>query len=131
MPGGGATIVHPDGRRWVVDSNNNVRAFTRPGFQATYSSVGKVSTLHVARPNNNMLVLRSSRGERETVALRPAGLVVVTYGNGRGFTQRPIPGRNGYFQRTYVANGQTYTRTYRGYRYGGVIYFRYAPSQYY
>jgi hypothetical protein len=131
MPGGGATIIHPDGRRWVVDSNNNVRAFTRPGFQATYSNVGKVNMLHVVRPNDNMLVLRSSRGERETVALRPAGLVVVTYGNGRGFTQRPIPGRNGYFQRTYVANGQTYTRTYRGYRYGGVIYFRYAPSQYY
>jgi len=131
MPGGGAAIVHPDGRRWMVDKDNQVRVFTRPGLQANYNSDGRLNSVHVVRPNNNLFVARSVRGERGTLGIRPGGVLVVTYGKGRGFVQRPIPGRMGYFQRTSMVGGRTYAHVYRAYRYRGVVYFRYVPANYY
>lgn len=128
MPGGGAMVVHPDGRRWVLDKDNHLSAFSRPGLQAKYFENGRVSLLHVQRPGENLLVAHAMRGDREAVSFRPGGVLVVGFGRDRGYVQRPVPGRFGYFARTSLVNGQTTTRVYRAYRYGSAIYFRYVPA---
>jgi hypothetical protein len=114
----------------VVDNNSQVRAFTRPGLQATYNPGGKLSSVHVVRPNN-LLVTRTARGERLALAIRPGAVIVVTYGKGRGFVQRPIPGRPFYFERSSLVNGRPAAHVYRAYNYRGVVYVRYVPSTYY
>ena len=131
MPGGGTAVVHPDGRRWVVDKDNHVRAFARPGLQAKFNADGRLNTVQVARPNNNMLIARSVRGERATAGFRPGGVLVVTYGKNRGFVQRPYQGHAGYVQRTYLAGGRPYAHVYRVNRYRGIVYVRYVPTYYY
>lgn len=54
-PGGGTFVAHPDGRRWLLDGNNHVSAFTRPGMEAKFYGNGGVNSVHVVRPGNNML----------------------------------------------------------------------------
>ena len=88
--------------------------------------------MQVVRPGGGVLTIaRSSHGERETVGNRPGGVQVVTFGKGRGYVQRPLPGRAGYFQRTSMVGGRPYARVYRAYRYRGIVYFRYVPAHYY
>ncbi len=127
-PGGGTFVAHPDGRRWLLDGNNHVSAFTRPGMEARFYGNGGVNSVHVVRPGNNMFVARAARGDRATLSLRNGGVMVVTFGHDRGFVQRPMPGRQGYFQRTSVVNGQPAARVYRIGSYRGVIYFRPVPA---
>lgn len=131
MAGGATGIVHPDGRRWVLDQNKHVTAFARPGLQAKFNRDGRLNSVHVERPNNNLIVARNPHGDRQTLAIRPGGVVVATYGRDRGFVQRPIPGRPGYFERTYWMGGRSYARVYRLYRFRGVVYVRYVPAYYY
>jgi len=87
-----------------------------------------VNSVHVVRPGNNMFVARSAHGDRSTLSLRNGGVMVVTFGRDRGFVQRPMPGRFGYFQRTSLVNGQPAARVYRFGNYRGVIYFRPVPA---
>ena len=131
IPGGGTAIAHPDGRRWVVDGNNQVRAFARPGLQATYNPNGKLSSVHYVRPNDNLVVTRTASGARQALAIRPGGVIVVTSGPGQGFVQRPIPGRPGYFARSSLVNGRPQARVYRLYNYRGAVYVRDVPATYY
>ncbi len=132
MPGGGATIVHPDGRRWLLDKNNQVTAFSRPGMQAKFYGDGRLNAVQITRPRiGNMAIIRSLNGARVTVGMRPGGVQAVTYGSDRGYVQRPYPGRAGYIQRTYVVGGRTYAHVYRAYRYRGIVYYRYVPANYY
>jgi hypothetical protein len=100
-------------------------------MEANFNKDGKLSFVHVTRPNNNMVVARTLRGDRETVGIRPGGVIAVTQGRDRGYVQRPIPGRAGYVQRTYLVNGQPYAHVYRAEHYHGVGYYRYVPARYY
>jgi hypothetical protein len=133
MPGGGATVFHPDGRRWVVDKDNRVTAFSRPGMQAKFKGDGSLSSVEVMRRQGggNLRVERGFHGERETVGVRPGGVRVVTFGKARGYVERPYPGRNGYVQRTSLVGGQTYVRVYRTYRYRNIVYERYVSAYHY
>ncbi len=131
VAGGGAHVFHPDGRQWLVDKNNHVTAFSHNNLQAKFGDDGRPNFVHVQQPGNNMVVVRSMHGDRETLAIRPGNVAVVTFGNDQGYIQRPMQGRPGYFQRTSLENGQPTAHVYRGYRYGNIVYFRYMPSRYY
>jgi hypothetical protein len=129
MPGGGATIVHPDGRRWLVDKDNHITAFSRPGMQAKFNGNGSLSTLEVNRPGaGKMLIARGVHGDRLAAGMRPGGVIVVTYGKNHGFVQQPSPGRPAFVQRTYLVDGRPSVHVYRVARYGGVVYLRYVPA---
>ncbi len=133
MRDGGALVAHPDGRRWLVDKDNRVTAFSRPGMQAKFYGNGRLSSMQVVRPNGGgvMAIRRGLHGERETLGMRPGGVRVVTYGRDRGYVERPYPGRAGYMQRTYVVEGRPYVHVYRAYRYRGMVYYRYVPAYHY
>ena len=132
MQGGGATLIHPDGRRWVVDQNNHVRAYSRPGMVAKFGEDGRLSSVQFNRPGGgNTTVTRSVNGERESVGVRPGGVVVVSHGKNWGYVQRPYPGRSGYFERTTLMGGHPSTHVFRAYRYQGITYLRYVPARYY
>lgn len=132
MPGGGAMVVSPNGRRWVMNKNNQVAAFSQPGMQAKYYGDGKLNSVQITRPRTGLLtVTRYSQGGQEVRGLRPGGIQVVNLGKGHGYVDRPLPGRNGYYQRTYLAGGRSYAHVYRACRYQSMVYYRYvAPTQY-
>jgi len=130
QPGGGAHVVHPDGRQWVLDKNNQLKTFSRPGLQANYND-GRLSTVRVMRPSGSILVTHSSNGDRQAVGTHAGGVAVVTYGKGQGYVQRPIPGRLGYFKRSSVVDGRPVAHVYRAYGYKGGVYFRYVTPNYY
>jgi hypothetical protein len=97
-------------------------------MEAKFYGNGGVNSVHVVRPGSNMFVARAARGDRATLSLRNGGVMVVTFGRDRGFVQRPMQGRPGYFQRTSLVNGQPVARVYRIGSYRGVIYFRPVPA---
>jgi hypothetical protein len=95
---------------------------------ATFRPGGRVATIHA----NGMTINHGVRGGR-TIVTERNGRTVVSMGRNRGYVQRPYLVRGGrtYYQRTYVVNNVTYTSVYRGYYYGGVRYYGYAPAYYY
>lgn len=129
MRGGGAAIVDPGGRRWLVDKDNHITAFSRPGMLAKFNSNGSLSTLEVNRPGaGKMLIARGVHGDRLAAGVRPGGVIAITYGKNHGFVQQPCPGRPAFVQRTYVVDGRPSAHVYRVARYGGVVYVRYVPA---
>ncbi len=131
-PGGGATYRGGKGQQWTVDRNNHVTGFSRPGMQANFRPDGRVHSLQVNRPDHSVMTVNHGlRGGRQTVAVRPGGVRVVTYGRNRGFVERPLTRPGGYISRTYVVGGRPYVHVYRPYYYHGVHYYRYVPAYYY
>ncbi len=101
-------------------------------MQASFRPDGRVHSLHVTRPDHSVMIVNHGlRGGRQTVAVRPGGVRVVTYGRSRGFTERPLTRPGGYISRTYVVGGRPYVHVYRPYYYHGVHYYRYVPAHYY
>ena len=127
-PEGVVTYAHADGRRWVVDRNNHVQGFSKPGMEARFRENGRVSSLRVTRPNGEMIVRRPLLGGRQTVVVRPSGVRVVTYGRNRGYLERPLPQPGGYIGRTYVVENRTTVVVYRTYHYREIVYYRYVPA---
>ena len=131
-PGGGVTYRGGKGQQWTVDRNNHVTGFSRPGMQASFRPDGRVHSVQVTRPDHSVMTVNHGlHGGRQTVAVRPGGVRVVTYGRNRGFTERPLTRRGGYISRTYVVGGRPYVHVYRPYYYHGVHYYRYVPAHYY
>lgn len=125
-------VVHPDGRQWELDNNNHVRAFSRPGMQAKFYPDGRLNAVQVIQPRvGNLTIVRGLSGGREAVGVRPGGVRVVTLGKGQGYVERPSPGRAGYVQRTYLEGGQPSAHVYRGYRFRGMVLYRYVPAYQY
>jgi len=58
---------------------------------------------------------------------------IVTNGGGRGgYAERPMSGRNqGFVQRTYFSNGQSYARVYRPFSFRGVLLDVFFPMRFY
>lgn len=127
-PGGGITYTHADGRRWVVDNNNHVRGFSKPGMEAKFGESGRVQSLRVTRPNGEMTVRRPLRGGRQTVVVRPGGVRVVNFGPNRGYREQPLARPGGYIGRTYVVGNRTTVVVYRPYHYREMVYYRYVPA---
>ena len=131
-PGGGVTYRGGKGQQWTVDRNNHVTGFSRPGMQASFRPDGRVHSVQVTRPDHSVMTVNHGlHGGCQTVAVRPGGVRVVTYGRNRGFTERPLTRPGGYISRTYVVGGRPYVHVYRPYYYHGVHYYRYVPAHYY
>jgi hypothetical protein len=57
---------------------------------------------------------------------------VVSAGPHQTYVERPFSyGGHDYLRRTYWRDGHSYVSVYRGYRFGGRIYYRYVPAFYY
>ena len=89
---------------------------------------GRVADIHT----NGMTINQGVHGGRTIVAERN-GRTIVNTGRRGGYVQRPYLNRDGraYYQRTYVGDGRSYSRVYRGYDYRGVHYYGYVPVYYY
>jgi hypothetical protein len=85
------------------------------------------TTIHTA---NGVTINRNARGGR-VVETRVTNGRIVSVGRNNGFRERTLVSRPGYVQRTYVVNGRTSVRIYRGYSYRGIGYNRYVPGYYY
>ena len=132
--------------------------FGRPGQQPTSPTrnpqsgqqFGRSGQQSIRTPNGGM-VNRDNAGQVRQVRT-PGGAVVthgpngvrrvevsrgnqrfVTNGGGRGgYAQSPMTGRGqGYVQRTYFSNGQSYARVYRPFSFRGVLMDMYVPMRFY
>ncbi len=82
---------------------------------------------------NGMHIEHGVHGGR-TVVGQHNGARVVNTGKHGGYVQRPYVNRGGhsYYSRTYVGrDGRAYSGVYRGYNYGGHMYYGYHPGYYY
>lgn len=113
LPGGRVQYHNPNGQTVTTDAGGKIRTIeSSPGF------AGKT------------VINRSARGGRTVVTGNP-GARTVSSGPGRGFVERAVPGRPGYISRTYVANGRSYARVYREFRYGNARYYGYVRGVFY
>ena len=126
---GGSTYVH-NGMNYNTDRNGHLSSISRPGMQAHYSPNGSIRTATFSRPGGaQMSVSHGYYGERRVETVRVDHSRVVTWGDHRGFVERPY--RPGFVSRTYVVQNRTYVRVYRSYSYRGVVYYGYQPPVFY
>src|ERR1700687_3205245 len=129
--GGGSSYAHSDGRRWDLDQGGQIRHFSKPGTDARFAGDGNLRYAQVARPDHSrMTIHHATWGERDVEVVRPDHSRVVVMGRNRGYLERPL-GRPGYYSRTYVVEGRSYARVYRGYSYRHEVYYGYVPPVYY
>src|SRR6202158_34123 len=129
--GGGSSYAHSDGRRWDLDQGGPLRHFSKPGTDARFAGDGNLRYAQVARPDHSrMTIHHATWGERDVEVVRPDHSRVVVMGRNRGYLERPL-GRPGYYSRTYVVEGRSYARVYRGYSYRHEVYYGYVPPVYY
>ncbi len=125
-PGGGATYSHSDGRKWEVGNSGQMTHFSKPNEDARFREGGGLGSARVTRPDRSVMTInRGNHGERVIAVVRPDGSRAVSQGPNRGYVERPF--RDGYVERTYVANGRTSVSVYRLSTYGGVSYREYVP----
>ena len=107
--------------------------FSGPGRTVTArgGAVGKVDTNGriTSIRGNGVTINRGTQGGRTIISQRADHTRLVSMGPRRGFVERPLS-RNGrpYIQRTYVVNGRSYARVYRGAYYHGFVFYHYVPA---
>ncbi|MFZ0686474.1 MAG: hypothetical protein WAM89_13095 [Terriglobales bacterium] len=119
-PGGNAGSHQPAGSKNVS---------LKGGGSATVRKDGSVRSVD----RNGMHIEHGVHGGR-TVVGQHNGARVVNTGKHGGYVQRPYVNRGGhsYYSRTYVGrDGRAYSGVYRGYNYGGHMYYGYHPGYYY
>jgi hypothetical protein len=91
---------------------------------------GRVSDVHDAK--RGMDVHRGLNGSRRVSVERPDHSRIVAERGRAGYVQRPYMYHGHEFaRRTYIYNGRSYDRFYRGYSYHGVFMNVYAPARFY
>lgn len=100
------------------------------GKTVTTNARGVITKIESPGLNGKMALIRGPHGEREVVTGNP-GNRVVSYGPNRGFVERPVPGRAGFYSRSYVYGGHSYVHVYHEYYYHNVRYYGYVPAYYY
>jgi len=123
------------GGRPATASRSNVGSRTPPGRNVSLRGGGSASI----RPNgsirsinrNGMQINHGLHGGRTVVSERN-GARIVTRGHG-GYVQRAYVTRGGhaYYSRTYFAGGRYHVGLYRGYGWGGHMYYGYYPGVWY
>ena len=94
---------------------------------------GQVAWIHVKDSKGGEMTINHGLNGGRIIVTERNGRTIVSMGAHGGYVQRAYFSRGGrdYYQRTYVINNVTYTTVYRGYYYGGVHYYGYAPVYYY
>jgi hypothetical protein len=123
------------GRPAGAASRSNVGSRTPPGRNVSLKGGGRANV----RPNgsirsvdrNGMHIEHGVRGGRTVVSERN-GARIVTRGRG-GYVQRAYVTRGGhaYYSRTFYAGGRYHVGLYRGYGWGGHMYYGYYPGVWY
>src|SRR6266478_4796547 len=110
------------------------KVVTNKGTEATFSSLGRISTIKTA---TGTMINRAPSGVRHIVtehrdANNRVESRVVTAGPNRGFVERHFErGGSEYVRRTSVYEGRTNVTVYRTYYYNNVAYYHYVPAYYY
>ncbi len=110
------------------------KVVTNKGTEATFSSLGRISTIKTA---TGTMINRAPSGVRHIVtehrdANNRVESRVVTAGPNRGFVERHFErGGHEYVRRTSVYEGRTNVTVYRTYYYNNVAYYHYVPAYYY
>ena len=126
------TVMTRSGGQMEMGANNKPTHFVgKDGQEAKFGSKGQITQIH--DPKHNMTIEHGARPGERRVVTEQNGRRLVSTGAHSGYMERPYLNRNGhtYYQRTYWRDGHAYARAYRGYYYGGVRYYGYAPAFYY
>jgi len=127
-PPGGKSITRGNGDR--VDFNKSgtrTGLVTKGGTAARFDSRGHVSSIQ----SHGMVINHAGRG-RTIISERADHSRVVSYGRGRGYSERGYRrGGYEYRSRTYFYHGRYYARAYRGYYWHGYRYYGYVPGYWY
>jgi len=98
---------------------------TSTGVVAKMDSAGSVTSIR----GNGVSINEGARGERTVISQRADQSRLVSTGAGHGFVEHAtVENGRPYIQRTYVANGRTYARVFRGAYYNGFLYYHYVPA---
>jgi hypothetical protein len=128
-PGSSASAAaHAPGHSINTASGNGTgKSFSNASQNVDFRSNGSVAAIH----SPGLDVRRSAAGTR-TVTSAAAGGKLVSTGPGSGYLQKnTVSGGRSVVQRTYVAGGRTFTRTYLGYNYAGLELPYYVSGFYY
>lgn len=125
---GKLTVSASNGRSYDLRPNGSLASFHKPGETASFRPDGHLASLHTS----SMEINRGPGGQRTIVSRRPDHSAVVSLGRNRGYVERPVL-HNGtsFTQRTYVVNGQRFSRAYTSYNFHGTVLVHYVPSAYY
>lgn len=130
-PGGGSTSRFRDGTVLTKNAQGKVTHYGNQssGVEASFNQNGS----HITRAlqGGGKVDIRTANNQRfiETTRPGPNGMErIVSYGQNRGYVERPIAGRAGYVQRTTVYGTRTYTTVYRSYTYQNVVVYRPVPA---
>jgi hypothetical protein len=136
MPNGSANVRAVSAPKPVYHASSTEQAKTLPGGVHEYHNAQLNRTVrtdaagHVTQVQTPHMTVSHVGGARTVVAGAP-GARVVSYGGRRGWVEHQVPGRRGYYSRTYVYGGRPYAVVYRGYYYRNYYYYRYVPAYYY
>jgi hypothetical protein len=123
---------HPGAGEITKDGPGGRKVYVDPKFNRTVTTDARGEIRRIEAPHGfvgkKIIIDRNPRGGREVV-IGGVGDRVVSYGDRRGFVERPL--REGYVSRTYVSGGRSYARVYRRYDYRGIAYYSYVPGVYY
>jgi hypothetical protein len=80
-----------------------------------------------------MVIHKGIHNDRKIISADRRGNPVISTGPRSGYYERPYlrRGETTYYKRTYVVEGRSYARVYRGYEYRHVRYYGYAPGYHY
>jgi hypothetical protein len=122
------TVSASNGRNYNLRPSGTLASYSGHGQSATFRSDGRISSVHTA----NMDINHGSHGERTIVSHRPDHSTLVSTGAHSGYSQHTVSYHgHDYARRNYVRGGHSFSRAYRGYRFGGLMLDDYLPFYYY
>jgi len=129
--GGGNVYTHTDGRRWETDRSGRVTSFQGHNVQANFNQNGSVRTARFVRSDRSTLVVNRTVYSRTVEVVHENHVRYVSYGRSYGFVERPMYGRVGFIQRTYIYGGRPYAFAYRTGFWAGVAFSVFVAPTYY
>ena len=128
------TARYADGTTISRGANGRPSRYVNPrnGVAASWDRNGRLASVSRRGPDGSRMNIRRGPGNErriETTRTVPGGVEhVVSYGRGRGYVERPFPGRPGFVQRTVVFGGRSYGVVYHSYFYYGVHLYSPVPA---